>query len=131
MGQDKRRAVVGHSYGPSRRSQIIFFVAIAVILVVFIGGYALAIAAFDQPPDSYPDKSPWSTADAQQIPTRSPSTPCGEPGNAYPSAVDSPCAPETSANSASNNPPANNQSSGPNNSGEPAGQVNSGESTGQ
>jgi hypothetical protein len=97
MGQDKRRAVVGHSYGPTRKSQIIFFVAVAAILVVFLGGWALAVSAFDQPPDSYPDKAPWSTADAQQAPTRSPSGPCGEPGNAYPPPADSPCAPKTAA----------------------------------
>jgi hypothetical protein len=98
MGQDKRRQVVGHSYGPSRHSQIIFFVAVAAILVVVIGGYALAIAVFDQPPDSYPDKSPWSAANAPQNPTRSPSEPCGEPGNAYPPPADSPCVPPSKAN---------------------------------
>ena len=51
MGQDKRREVVGHSYGPSRKSQIMFFVAVGGILVVIIGGWTLAVAAFDQPPD--------------------------------------------------------------------------------
>ena len=30
-GQDKRRQVVGHSYGPSARSQIMFFVAVAAV----------------------------------------------------------------------------------------------------
>ena len=34
MGQDKRRQVVGHSYGPSRKSQVIFFVVVAAVLVV-------------------------------------------------------------------------------------------------
>jgi hypothetical protein len=92
MGQDKRREVVGHSYGPSRKSQIAFFVAIAAIVVVVIGGYAMAIAAFDQPEDEYPAKSPWSAVNAPQNPTRSPAGPCGEPGNAYPPPADSPCA---------------------------------------
>jgi hypothetical protein len=97
MGQDKRREVVGHSYGPSRRSQVMFFVAVGVILVVIIGGWTLAVAAFDQPPDSNPDEAPWSAADAPQIPTRSPSGPCGEPGNAYPPPNDSPCASDYSS----------------------------------
>jgi hypothetical protein len=91
MGKDKRREVVGHSYGPSRRSQVMFFVAVGVILVVIIGGWTLAVAAFDQPPDSNPDKAPWSAADAPQVPTRDPDSPCGEPGNAYPPPTDSPC----------------------------------------
>jgi hypothetical protein len=92
MGRDKRRQVVGHSYGPSKKSQIIFFVAVGAALVVMIGGYLAAIAAFDQPADEYADKSPWSAADAQQIPTRDPSGPCGEPGNPYPFPKDNPCA---------------------------------------
>jgi hypothetical protein len=92
MGKDKRRQVVGHSYGPSRRSQLIFFAIVGVGLVVILGGWTLAVAAFDQPPDSNPDKAPWSAADAAQIPTRSPAGPCGEPGNPYPPAADNPCA---------------------------------------
>jgi hypothetical protein len=93
MGQDKRRRVVGHSYGPSRRSQVLFFVIVASVLVVAIGGYAIAIAAFDQPQDSYSDEAPWSQSGAEQIPALSPSDPCGEPGNPHPAPDDSPCAP--------------------------------------
>jgi hypothetical protein len=96
MGQDKRRAVVGHSYGPSRRSQLIFFAAVAAVAVVIVGGWTLAVAAFDTAPETYPDEAPWSTA-AEQIPTRSPSGPCGEPGNPYPPPADSPCASQTKA----------------------------------
>jgi hypothetical protein len=92
MGQDKRREVVGHSYGPTKRRQLMFFAAVAAVAAVVIGGYAMAIAAFDQPEDEYPDKSPWSTANSPQNPTRSPAGPCGEPGNAYPPPADSPCA---------------------------------------
>jgi hypothetical protein len=99
MGRDKRRQVVGHSYGPSRKSQVIFFVAIAALLVIVIGGYALAIAAFDQPPDSNPDEAPWSQtpadpedAEEQAAAPESPAGPCGEPGNVYPVPADSPCA---------------------------------------
>ena len=97
MGQDKRREVVGHAYGPSRKSQIIFFGIIGAIALLLIGGSLLAIAAFDQPSDSYPDESPWSQADAEQIPVRDPSGPCGEPGNAYPFPADSACADGTNS----------------------------------
>lgn len=97
MGQDKRRAVVGHSYGPSRKSQIIFFGVVGAVILLMIGGSLLAVAAFDQPEDSYPDESPWSQADAEQKPTRDPSGPCGEPGNAYPFPDDSACASGTNS----------------------------------
>ena len=92
MGKDKRREVVGHSYGPSRRSQVMFFAIVGILVVVVLGGWTLAVAAFDQPPDNNPDVAPWSKADADQIPTRSPAGPCGEPGNPYPPPADSPCA---------------------------------------
>ena len=94
MGQDQRRQVVGHAYGPSRRSQFVFFGVIAAIAVLVVGGSALAVGAFDQPPDEYPDAAPWARGDAEQIPTRSPSTPCGEPGNPYPPPAGSPCGPD-------------------------------------
>ena len=82
MGQDKRREVVGHSYGPSRKSQIIFFVIVGAVVVLLIGGSLAAVSAFDQPEDEYPDEAPWSQADAANNPSpNSPSSPCGEPGN--------------------------------------------------
>jgi hypothetical protein len=82
MGQDKRRAVVGHSYGPTKRSQIIFFVIVAAVALLLIGGSIAAVNAFDQPEDSYPDKAPWAQAGSENnAPPNSPSGPCGEPGN--------------------------------------------------
>jgi hypothetical protein len=93
MGQDKRRQIVGHAYGPSKRSQALFFVALGVLIVLLVGGSLAAMAAFDQPPDSYPDEAPWAAeGDAPEIPPNDPSGPCGEPGNAYPFPKDSPCA---------------------------------------
>jgi hypothetical protein len=97
MGQDKRRQVIGHAYGPSRRSQLIFFAAVAAVIVIVVGGSMAAIAAFDQPEDSYADRAPWSSPDVPQNAAGSyqvppPSGPCGEPGNPYPQPGDSPCA---------------------------------------
>jgi hypothetical protein len=103
MGQDKRREVVGHSYGPSKRSQLIFFAIVAVAAVVVLGGWTLAVATFDTAPESYPDKAPWSNS-AQLSPARSPSGPCGEPGNSYPPPADSPCAAQTSAKTTEREP---------------------------
>jgi hypothetical protein len=105
MGQDKRRQVVGHSYGPSRRSQIMFFVSVAVVLVVIVGGWFVLVGLFDKPPTHFTDKAPWSATPAnaqvaleQNAKPVSPATPCGEPGNVYPIPPQSPCAPPNKAN---------------------------------
>jgi len=105
MGQDKRRQVVGHSYGPSKRSQIMFFVAVAAVLIVIVGGWLTLVALFDKPPTHFKDSAPWSTTptsaqlaaeqNAKPVP---PSNPCGEPGNQYPIPPQSPCAPPSKAN---------------------------------
>jgi hypothetical protein len=105
MGQDKRRAVVGHSYGPSKRSQIMFFVAVGAVVVVIVGGWLALVAAFDNPPTDSKDTAPWSTKPAsaslaaqQSAKPVSPANPCGEPGNPYPIPPESPCAPPSKAN---------------------------------
>ena len=106
MGHDKRREVVGQGYGPSRRSQIIFFVAVAAVLVVVVGGWLTLVNAFDKPPgDDFPQTAPWSTtpgnqelAAEQNAQPVSPLTPCGEPGNEYPIPDQSPCAPPNESN---------------------------------
>ena len=104
MGQDKRREVVGHSYGPSKRSQVMFFFAVAALLAIILGGWTLAVAAFDTAPESYPDKAPWSADGSELSPTSSPSGPCGEPGNAYPPPAGSPCAAQTSGKTTEREP---------------------------
>jgi hypothetical protein len=105
MGQDKRRKVVGHSYGPSKRSQIMFFVAVATVAVVIVGGWLVLVGLFDKPPTHFKDSAPWSTTPAnpqlaaqQNVKPVSPETPCGEPGNQYPIPPQSPCAPPNKAN---------------------------------
>jgi hypothetical protein len=105
MGQDKRRQVVGHSYGPSRRSQIMFFVAVGAVAVVIVGGWLVLVGLFDKPPTHFKDSAPWSTTAAtaqlaaeQSAKPVAPSSPCGEPGNEYPVPPQSPCAPPNKAN---------------------------------
>ena len=105
MGQDKRRQVVGHSYGPSRRSQIMFFVTVGIVVVVIVGGWLALVALFDKPPTHFSHQAPWSKAPAnptlaaeQNAAPVSPATPCGEPGGQYPIPPQSPCAPPNKAN---------------------------------
>jgi hypothetical protein len=105
MGQDKRRQVVGHSYGPTRRSQIMFFVALAAVAMVIVGGWFVLVGHFDTSPTHFKDAAPWSTtpsgaqlAAEQKVKPTSPATPCGEPGNQYPIPPQSPCAPPNKAN---------------------------------
>ncbi len=105
MGQDKRRQVIGHTYGPSAKSQIMFFVTVGAVLAVIVGGWLLLVGLFDKPPTHFKDSAPWSrTASnpalaAQQNATpRDPANPCGEPGNPYPVPPQSPCAPPSKAN---------------------------------
>ena len=59
MGKDKRRAVVGHSYGPSvGRQASMYGIALAVIAAVVIG-FILLAGKLDQPPDTIQAKAPW------------------------------------------------------------------------
>lgn len=68
MGMDKRRAVIGHAYGPSRRSQFLAFGGFfAVLAVLLIGGKMIADKA-DEPPDTNPAAAPWAQPSAPQTP---------------------------------------------------------------
>ena len=105
MGQDKRRQVVGHSYGPSAKTQIMFFVTVGVVIVVIVGGWLLLVGLFDNPPTNFRDSAPWSTtasdpalAAQQNAQPQNPADPCGEPGNPYPVPPQSPCATPNKSN---------------------------------
>jgi hypothetical protein len=105
MGRDKRRQIVGQSYGPSKSRQFMFFGIVAVVLIVVVGGWLALVAAFDKPPSQISNSAPWSKTQtdpalaAQQNATPiAPSSPCGEPGNEFPTPPESPCAPPSKAN---------------------------------
>jgi hypothetical protein len=105
MGQDKRREVVGHSYGPTARRQIMFFVAVGAVLLVIVGGWLALVSIFDTPPTHFKDSAPWSKTAAnptlaaqQNAKPVDPADPCGEPGNPYPVPAQSPCAPPSKSN---------------------------------
>ena len=60
MGQDKRRAVVGQGYGPSRGRQLLYYgLFIAFLIAVYLGG-KLAIDELDKAPKHNPAAAPWA-----------------------------------------------------------------------
>jgi hypothetical protein len=60
MGQDKRREVVGHSYGPSKARQLIYYgLFVAFLVALYIGG-KIAVDELDKAPANNPAKAPWS-----------------------------------------------------------------------
>jgi hypothetical protein len=70
MGKDKRRDVVGKTYGPTRARVFGTFAAfLAIVAALTVGFYFLA-KELDQPPAENPDVAPWSEADAQQKPPK-------------------------------------------------------------
>lgn len=72
MGQNKRREVIGHAYGPSRRSQLMVLGGVLAAFVIFVGGGKLLADKADEPPKSNPDAAPWSQANAPQVPAQRP-----------------------------------------------------------
>lgn len=70
MGKDKRRVVVGHSYGPSKaRQATLYGIFVAVVAVLAIAGKLLA-DKLDEPPDHINATAPWAQPDAPQHPPK-------------------------------------------------------------
>lgn len=68
MGQDKRRRVVGQSWGPSKARQALYYgLAIAFVIALYIGG-KIAIDELDKAPAHNTDQAPWSQPNAPQTP---------------------------------------------------------------
>jgi hypothetical protein len=68
MGQDKRREVVGHSYGPSKARQLAYYgIFVAFVILAYIGA-KIAVDELDKAPANNPDKAPWSKPSSPQTP---------------------------------------------------------------
>jgi hypothetical protein len=60
MGLDKRREVVGHSYGPSTAKQASLYGIFLAIAAAVVIGFILLAGKLDQPPDHVQAKAPWT-----------------------------------------------------------------------
>jgi hypothetical protein len=70
MGKDKRREVVGKTYGPTRTRVIGTFAAFLAVVAALAFGFYLLAQELDQPPAENPDEAPWSQAEAPQQPPK-------------------------------------------------------------
>jgi hypothetical protein len=64
MGQDKRREVIGHSYGPSKQRQLAYYGIFVALVVVGYIGFRIAVSELDKAPANNPDQAPWSQGGA-------------------------------------------------------------------
>ncbi len=70
MGQDKRREVVGHSYGPSLARQGVLYLVFVVVVVAIGFGVSLLVDKYDQPPKHFAAEAPWAQPGVKQIPPK-------------------------------------------------------------
>jgi hypothetical protein len=67
MGKDKRRKVVGHSYGPSKVRQLTLYgIAVAIVVALAIGGKLLIEGADKFPSGKVPHTAPWAQPNVKQ-----------------------------------------------------------------
>jgi hypothetical protein len=70
MGRDKRREVVGQSYGPSFARQAALYLIFVAVVVAIAFGVKLLIDNYDQPPNHFAAKAPWAQPGVKQIPPK-------------------------------------------------------------
>jgi hypothetical protein len=66
MGQDKRRAVVGQGYGPTKGRQLVYYGIFLGFLVLLYFGGMFAISQLDKAPSHDPASAPWAQPPAKQ-----------------------------------------------------------------
>lgn len=68
MGLDKRRGVVGESFGPSKMRQVgTYLVALAVVAALVVGGIVIVGKLDTSVGKDVPHSAPWSKPGAKQI----------------------------------------------------------------
>jgi hypothetical protein len=70
MGKDKRRVVVGGTYGPTRARVFATFATFFAVMAALIVGLYFLAKELDQPPAENVDEAPWSAPAAEQTPPR-------------------------------------------------------------
>jgi hypothetical protein len=71
LGKDKRRAVVGKTYGPTFARQASLYGAFLAVVAVLAFGFIKLAQHADEPPASNPAKAPWATTpDVKQHPPK-------------------------------------------------------------
>jgi Putative zinc-finger len=68
MGQDKRRRIIGESYGPSKARQAVYYGVFIVFLVLLYIGAKVAIDQLDKAPAHDSVQAPWAQPKAPQTP---------------------------------------------------------------
>jgi hypothetical protein len=68
MGLDKYREVRGKTYGPTRTRVIMRFVVFFAVVGAIFVGLLFVVDQVDQPPESNPDKAPWTASDREPKP---------------------------------------------------------------
>jgi hypothetical protein len=70
LGKEKRRSVVGNTYGPTfARQAALYGIFLAVVAAIAIGGKIL-VDKSDEPPDNIATQALWSKPDAPQRPPK-------------------------------------------------------------
>jgi hypothetical protein len=67
MGHDKRRQVVGKTYGPTIARQALLYIAFIIVVVAIGFGVKLLVDHYDQPPKHFAAEAPWAQKGAKQI----------------------------------------------------------------
>jgi len=70
VGKDKRREVVGGTYGPTRTRVLATFATFIVVVAALAVGFYFLAQELDQPPSENPDEAPWSLPEAPQQPPK-------------------------------------------------------------
>ena len=68
LGHEKRRQVVGKTYGPTRRRQLAYYGAFLAFLVVVYIVASIAISQLDKPPAHQAAAAPWAKPGAPKAP---------------------------------------------------------------
>jgi hypothetical protein len=71
MGKDKRRVVVGHSYGPTKMRQLALYGVFLAVLAALLFGGKLLVDSLDTPVGKdIPNSAPWAQPNAPEHPPK-------------------------------------------------------------